>query len=272
MKCHGPRPRVQHREPRLALGIEPLRGDGAQGSRGGLLAIFPVHVEQRRDVRLLDIRARLERAPAPDPSQHLSQGGAPSGRAARSHARHALEPAVVGRGLEPLERVHVQLVVDAPRKLQTQSRHGLEDLLGIGGAPQPLELRPAPGHEHLRDRRGDAQAHAGNAVEPSHPFGIEDGAHAAGVVREGIGGIAVSAHPIGAGTLVVEQSRGLPQPLGDLQVLLRNGDGRPRRPRGAGYRLAGAQRAHDAFFSGTAAARRRRSSFTSSSSTWVKVR
>ena len=84
---------------------------------------------------------------------------------ARADAVHGLESSVVRGGFERLQRLDVERVVDALRELRADARHRPEQQRRVERPAQSLQLRPASRLQHLRDRRGDARAHARQRVE-----------------------------------------------------------------------------------------------------------
>jgi hypothetical protein len=214
--------RVQHRQPRLVLGVETSRRDGSQRSRRRLLAVFAVDVEQLLDRRLFRIGRAAHRGDRAHAPERIAEPGAPRGGAARAQAREALQPSVAGGDLERFERIDVQLFVDAAREAGTEPGHRLQQLLGIRVAAQPREQRPAAGGEHLGHRGGDAETHVRDRIQPAHAFGFVDRARGARQARDRLRRAAVGADPIGARALRPEQARGFQQALGDLPVLGRD--------------------------------------------------
>ena len=77
------------------------------------------------------------------------------------------------RQLETLERVHLQLLVDALGEAMTEAGHGCQQLHRIGAAAQALELRPAPGPHHFEQRRSDAAPDVGQCFEARQAVAID---------------------------------------------------------------------------------------------------
>ena len=75
--------------------------------------------------------------------------------ARRAPPVNRLEVAVMGSGLEGLQGVDVQIVVDAPGELRPDPGDCLEQLDRVQRAAQPLQLRPATGAQDLMDGGGD---------------------------------------------------------------------------------------------------------------------
>ena len=82
-------------------------------------------------------------------------------RAACADAWNLLQAAVVGSLLQLLQRVGVELVVNARGKLWPDARNGLEQLLRLERTRQSIELVPASRGYDLDDRRSDAPTDAG---------------------------------------------------------------------------------------------------------------
>ncbi len=82
-------------------------------------------------------------------------------RSAPAEARQALEPAVVGRELELLQRLDPELPVQARGQGLSDARQRGEQILRRDLAPQALEQRDAPAVTELGDQRGDALADRG---------------------------------------------------------------------------------------------------------------
>ncbi len=123
---HGELPcvaaRVQDGKPSLARRIETLGSDLAQLVLRRLHSIFPIHVQQQRDRRSTGLRRSLEVTMTEAVGQRALDGEC----AARADALHLLKAAIVGGLLQLLQRIGIELVVDAGCKLRSDARNSLE--------------------------------------------------------------------------------------------------------------------------------------------------
>ena len=69
------------------------------------------------------------------------------------------------RELERFQGIDVQMLVDPPGELWPEPGDRLEQLLGRDRATQPLQLGPASGAHHLRDRLGEDGSDPGQRIE-----------------------------------------------------------------------------------------------------------
>ncbi len=133
--------------------------------------------------------------------------------------------------LEGLEGVHVQRLVDPPRQRRAHAGRGPEEPLGIERAPQPLELRPAPGAQHLRDGGRDPGTDAGQRVEGLDAAALVDLPQVIRMGRHRLGRLAIRANPEGVGSLLLQEVGGLAQAL--REDLVRRAHARVAVPRWA---------------------------------------
>ena len=133
--------------------------------------------------------------------------------------------------LEGLQGVDVQRVVDPARQRRAHAGHGPEEPLGVERAPQPLELRPAAGAQHLRDGGRDPRTDTGQRVEPLDAATLVVLPQVIRAGRHRVGRLAVSADPERVGSLLLEEVGGLAQALRD--DLVRGAHARVAAPRWA---------------------------------------
>jgi hypothetical protein len=88
-------------------------------------------------------------------AEPLCDGRADGGYPTMSDARDLGQPAFMSRKLKGLKRIDVQGIMDSSRQLRPYPGEGLEELLGLERALQPLELASAPGGHDLHDRGAD---------------------------------------------------------------------------------------------------------------------
>ena len=109
--------------------------------------------------------------------------------------------------------------MDALRGLRTDTWHRLEQRQRIDVTAQPVELRPASGIEHLRDRPRETRAHAGKGLETdAAALGIEV-ADAAREPFDTVGRLAIGADAKRVRLLRLEEIGGLAQRLGNALIV-----------------------------------------------------
>jgi hypothetical protein len=192
---------VHDGQPCLAPRIEASRRNAAQFVSLGLLAVHAVDLQQHFHGRQHGWSGRPGGAQSPEPvgkcdTDHLTSPDA--------EALHR-ESTQKKRVLEVFQRFQLGVVGEPVRKLGTDARQRLEQLLGRRLASQPLKLRPTSGDDEFLDRRGNAFADCRNgdqAVTP--PFGQNVGQ---GTVQgvDDVGGAAIGARPEAVAALLFEQ-------------------------------------------------------------------
>jgi hypothetical protein len=152
----------------------------------------------------------------------LEQGGQlrPDRRGpAHADAGHCIESAVVRGGFQALQRIHLQLVVDALREPWADARDRLEEPHGIEAAAQSLELTPAASPEHLADRRGDARADPRQLVQSLQPLLLEERTQVPRVGEDGVRGLPVCIDAEGVRALRLQELRRLAQGRSDSPAI-----------------------------------------------------
>ena len=76
--------------------------------------------------------------------------------------------------LEAFERVDPEDIGDPLSQRGSDAGHGLEDTHRVECAPQPFQLAPMAGPQHLDDRGGDATSDVGDREYPLRPLALED--------------------------------------------------------------------------------------------------
>ena len=110
------------------------------------------------------------------------------------------------------------MLVDPASKLRPEPRDRLEELFGRDRAAQALELGPAAGADHLRDRRGERRPDARQRIEAFDALALEQHRHILIQSRDRAGGPPVGGHPKRVCLLVLEQLGRLAQPLRDALI------------------------------------------------------
>ncbi len=161
---------MQHRQPGHATGIEPPGGDLPQHAARGLVTILAIDIEQQCHSRFLCVMPDRRREPA----EQIGKCGAHDGQAPAAETRRCCQPAVVRGGLERLQRVEVQGLLDPVRQSRPDAWHRAEQRLGLSGRFQPLEKAPAPGCEHLHDGGGNRRSNSRHGIQSGLPAGLHD--------------------------------------------------------------------------------------------------
>ena len=122
------------------------------------------------------------------------------------------------RDLEGLERVDAEGVVDARGECRPDAGHRLEHAHRIERAPEPFELAPAAGPEHLHDRGCDATTDERERNQSGYPISVEDVPEIPTLARDGIRRPPVCGDAERIGPLLREEIGSLSKPVGDVLV------------------------------------------------------
>ena len=137
--------------------------------------------------------------------------------------------------LERFQRIDIQVLVNSTGELRPEPRDRAEQLLRADRAAQALELRPATGAHHLRDRPRQHGADPRQGIEALDALALEQHRHVLVQLRQSLGRAAVGAHAERVRLLLFEQLGRLAQPVRDLLVQQACPPG-PARRRGVGDR------------------------------------
>jgi hypothetical protein len=122
------------------------------------------------------------------------------------------------RELERFQRIDVQMLVDPTGELRPEPRDRLEQLLGCDRTAQTLELGPAPGADHLRDRQSQHRSDARQRIKALDSLPLQKRCYIFVQRGDGLGRAAIGAYAKRIRLLLLKQLRHLAQPLCDLLV------------------------------------------------------
>ncbi len=130
-------------------------------------------------------------ARTPEP---FAQGCADHLRAPQSNPLDGGETSVVSRGFQRFQRVDVQFLGDAFRKLRPDARDRPEPLFRLERPAKPPQLRPSSGRQHLGEGGPDRAADGGQRHQGFAAAGGEDFAERAVETLDDVGCVLVSRH------------------------------------------------------------------------------
>jgi len=158
-----------------------------------------------------------------DAGKALGEEGANTRQPLRPETLEPGQSAVVPRGLEVLERLDLEVLLEAVRGPPADARHPHQERDGIGLAPQPLEHRQAPEPQRFADPAGQARPDPGQSLERREAALLEDLGDRPRQPAQHGGAAPVGAHPERVRALLLEDPGDLLEPLGDLTVEDRHG-------------------------------------------------
>lgn len=224
-------PGVEDRQPGLPCRIEAPRSDPVQPSGRRLLAVLAIHVEKLLDGRF---RSGCGRRLRPDSAQAARESVDHAADSLLAEARDRSQATIVGGGLEILERLDPEVLVDPARQPLADAGHGSEETLGVHFAPQPLEHGHPAQSQRVSNRARERRPDSRQALETLRPLLREDVGCGAAEPAQRFGGPKVRADAIGIRALFEEELAGFIQPARDVEVDVglrpRRGAARSARP------------------------------------------
>ena len=150
--------------------------------------------------------------------QPLGERDAQDLQPARPDAGHAREAAVPGGGLERLERIDVQRLMEIARQRGADAGKGAKQRLGVERAAQPVEQAQPPRAHQLEDRAGERAIDPGQRDERAGTAALDPLAHIVAERRDEVGSAAIGADAEGARSLRRQERGDLAQAFADLTV------------------------------------------------------
>lgn len=140
--------RVENRQPRLPVGVEPPGRDAGQLAAAGPLAVLAIDVQELVDRRVEAVTGGEPWTGALEPCRERV---ANAGQPLRPQSPEGGQAPVVGRSLEVFERSDAEVVVETRGRHRPDAGDRAQERLRVGLAAQAVQHRQASVGDEVAD-------------------------------------------------------------------------------------------------------------------------